>query len=33
VVLGAVPGADGTVVVVCHAAKERRRHQAESANG
>src|SRR5713101_9084617 len=33
VVSGAVPGADGTVVVVCHAAKERRRHQAESANG
>ena len=27
VVSGAVPGADGTVVVVCHAAKERRRHQ------
>ena len=33
VVSGAVPGADGTVVVVCHAAKGRRRHQAESANG
>jgi large subunit ribosomal protein L3 len=29
---GAVPGADGTVVVVCHSAKERVR-QAEPANG
>ena len=31
-VSGAVPGADGTMVVVHHSAKERSR-QAESANG
>jgi ribosomal protein L3 len=32
-VSGAVPGADGTMVVVYHSAKERSRGAAESANG
>jgi large subunit ribosomal protein L3 len=32
-VSGAVPGADGTMVVVCHSAKERSRQAAGSANG
>src|ERR1700720_1911057 len=33
VVSGALPGAKGGIVIGFHAAKERRRHQAESANG